>query len=287
MTLAEITPFVRVAVNASLTIDTPFDTFTTLTTPDCRLFLITSGGGEFVINGHSYTASPYDCFLFQSGTEYAWCPNNQTGIGYIAVNFDYTRNFTQYKKSFHPKSISDRQGYQALEKIVFDDAVCLNQPIVIHKAMMIYDRLRTLTVEYKLGGRFHDELNSSILKSVLISIVRQVDEPKSDGRFAIREIIDYIQKNYRLPLTNDGIASIFGYSAAYLSRKFKVYTGMTLHAFVIGYRIDAAAELLRSQDISITRVTELTGFSDIYQFSKCFKQMTGVTPTEYRKYKVF
>lgn len=48
-------------------------------------------------------------------------------------------------------------------------------------------------------------------------------------------------------------------------------------------KIKSAKELLKYEKISVSLAGELSGFSDMYYFSKAFKKETGLTPTEYRK----
>lgn len=287
MLLKDINPYVRIAISGVLTAHHGQETFKVLSTPDCRLFLITSGGGEFVINGQTHRISEHSCILFQSGTEYVWRPDEKTGISYYAVNFDYTQNFSHISRSFHPRSVSESQNYNSFENICFEDADSLNRPIIIDNALSVEDRLRTIVLEYCIKNKFCGELLSSLLKSIIISIVRQNAENSENYEsikpFEIREIIDYIQKNYRSNISNEIIAEKFKFNPSYLSRKFKKYMGVSLHSFIVNYRINTAAEILRTQNITASELISLVGFSDVYHFSKCFKKIMGVSPSEYRK----
>ena len=280
MLLKDINPYVRIALCGKLTRLSSTETFKTLVTPDCRLFLITDGSGEFRINGIRRSLSKHDCIIFQSGTQYEWRPEKNAGLSYYAINFDYTQNFAHIKHSFHPKSVAEGTGYAPFEKIEFEDAVCLNSPLVIKNAIFIEDRLRSAVTEFLVGGDFSAELLSALLKSVIIGIVRRTNESCGGLKpFEIRTVIDYIQKNYMYDISNEDIARRFGFNASYLSRKFKKHMGCSLHSFIVRYRVSAAEERLRSQNVSVSEAAALCGFSDVYYFSRCFKKLAGVSPS--------
>ena len=57
---------------------------------------------------------------------------------------------------------------------------------------------------------------------------------------------------------------------------------MSLHKYVIGYRMNTAISLLQSTDYSISKTAEMVGMPDIKHFSKCFKNVTGNTPSYYK-----
>lgn len=72
-------------------------------------------------------------------------------------------------------------------------------------------------------------------------------------------------------------------SPDHFSRLFKAARGVTPREFIMRHRIDAARRLLLSSSHSIGRIAELTGFSDIYHFSRQFKARTGRSPTRFRR----
>lgn len=63
---------------------------------------------------------------------------------------------------------------------------------------------------------------------------------------------------------------------------FKNSFGTTPNVYLINLRLDYAKKLLKTNYFSISTIAEMCGFSDIYYFSKVFKNKIGVTPTEYK-----
>ena len=71
-------------------------------------------------------------------------------------------------------------------------------------------------------------------------------------------------------------------SPSYLIRAFKSQYGRTPIDYLIGLRVEAAANLLRASDLSCGEIADAVGFGDIYQFSRTFRKRVGVSPTGFR-----
>lgn len=97
-------------------------------------------------------------------------------------------------------------------------------------------------------------------------------------RFCMIFILNHYHRQIRLPR----IARYVKCHPNYLCNLFKAYTGMTVFEYLYHIRVEAAAELLRKEDLSISRVAEVTGFPSRNMFYKKFRQIMGQSPTTYR-----
>ena len=144
-----------------------------------------------------------------------------------------------------------------------------------------------MNTEKYISGDFSSLYTSSLLKAIIIGAVRLYREQHSpkEGKNAalVREIIEYIESNFNVDITNSDISSHFNYNSSYLNRVFKQHVGMTLHSFLLTFRINTAMEMLDNQSSSVGEIAESVGFTDIPHFVKSFKKITGKTPGEYRK----
>lgn len=286
MLLKDINPFVRKAITTTLTVNIKSDVFNELQTSDCRLFYILSGTGSMIIEDKVYVLRPGCTILFQSGTRYIWQIDSKEGIHYVAINFDYTHNHTHIKKSFHPVHSNLFHKTDILENIVFSDCKELNTPIILNDASPLEARMKLLSTEYFLGDDYCDELLSSILKSIIISMVRALNiknNPYGNKGFILtQKIIQYIQQHYEEDISYEMLSEIFHFNPSHINRVFKKNTGKSLHSFILDYRLNIAMELLRSQATSINEIAVMVGFTDIPHFIKTFKKFTGLTPARYR-----
>ena len=287
MLLKEATPFVRQAIITTLNSSTKYDVFYELRSLDCRLFYIFSGKGSITIEGKAYNLSPGSVVLFKAGTRYIWQPDEGYSLESLSVNFDYTQNFKHIKSPFHPIHSDKFSDKDILESIEITDAKMLNFPIVLANATSIESRLRLLTTEFNVADDYYRcELLSCVFKSVLISIVRGVNSEKeySGNRnlTLTRDIIQYIQCNYDKEISYESLSEVFYMNPVYINRIFRQNSGVSLHTFLLNYRINMAMEILRSSNISVKEIAPMVGFSDLPHFTKTFKKVTGITPSKYR-----
>lgn len=74
-----------------------------------------------------------------------------------------------------------------------------------------------------------------------------------------------------------------GLSYKYAGTLFKEVTGQTIKEYQCTLKLRKAEQLLKETDKSIAEVAQLTGFSDMFYFSKIFHKKKGCSPGEYRK----
>ena len=85
-----------------------------------------------------------------------------------------------------------------------------------------------------------------------------------------------------------GIPSSFLSSSedsAEVFNKLKTLTGLSPVEFLREMRIKKAAQLILADEGNMAQIAYQVGFNDSHYFSKCFKQVYGVTPTEYKSGK--
>lgn len=287
MFLEDVKPFVRQALISTISSSAKNDVFYELQSSDCRLFYIVSGKGNMIIQNKNYKLFRGCAILFQAGTKYVWQTIGEETIEYISINFDYTQNFSHVKKPFHPVHSNKFSKKDILENVKIKDASSLNSPIVLYNLNSIENRLRLLTTEYNVvDKKYSDILLSTVLKSVIISMVREInfnEEYCGNRNMTLtRNIIQYIQNNYDKEISYDSLGKEFYMNPVYINRVFKKNSGVSLKTFLINYRINMAMELLRTTSISVKEIAISVGFTDVPHFIKTFKKNTGFSPGKYR-----
>ena len=99
---------------------------------------------------------------------------------------------------------------------------------------------------------------------------------------ALRKAERYIWDNYTRKISLREIAKASGLSAPYFSTIFKEEMGENLSDYLNRLRIEKAAALLLTTNMSIGEIAKTCGFEDQSWFSKIFKNNTGYTPGKYR-----
>lgn len=97
-----------------------------------------------------------------------------------------------------------------------------------------------------------------------------------------KQMADYIYHNYPRKLTLGEIAQAGGVCKSKCCQIFKKYLRKTPGEFLMAYRLEAAAHLLRSTRQSITEIAYACGFNSPSYFSESFLRERGCTPRDFR-----
>ena len=102
---------------------------------------------------------------------------------------------------------------------------------------------------------------------------------------SLQTVINFINQHISEDISIDKISEICYINKYYLCRLFKGKIGITVMDYIVQTRITMAKELLKKEDISVTQVSILCGFSSPSYFSRIFKEKTGLSPSAYRNQK--
>ena len=97
------------------------------------------------------------------------------------------------------------------------------------------------------------------------------------------QVITLVRQNYAQELNLKHISDKLFVNPVYLGQIFKQITSINFIDYVNRYRIEMAAELLKSEEFAIYEVSEQVGYKDKNYFTKMFKKIMKTTPTEYRR----
>lgn len=113
------------------------------------------------------------------------------------------------------------------------------------------------------------------------------ERPQLEVQDYLTQALRFIQHNYAADIQVNGIASYVGISRSQLYRAFMEKFEVSPHAFLKRYRINEACALLRNTGLSVSEVASSVGFNDPLYFSRVFRDVKGVTPTEFAaRYRV-
>jgi AraC-like DNA-binding protein/ligand-binding sensor protein len=99
----------------------------------------------------------------------------------------------------------------------------------------------------------------------------------------ISDAIEFINDNFRNPISLHDVANHVYLSDSYFSRLFKKVTGDTFTDFVQKIRVGEAKKLLEKTDWSITTIALDVGFSSIHYFNELFRKLERRSPSKFRK----
>ena len=103
------------------------------------------------------------------------------------------------------------------------------------------------------------------------------------GSARLRKIKELVHAKMEDDLSLDEMAQSVGLSTAHFARMFRKSTGQTPHQFVLRQKLERAKSILRDPDARVLDVAVSCGFKTQQHFAQAFREVLGVSPTEYRQ----
>lgn len=210
-----------------------------------------------VSNREIRSGSAYHCFVF--GLKFL-CPDSESYI--------YQRCFSRFQS----------------------DSVSLTQHITGEKA---YEREILRQMQYLEKYSADPRENALPIQIALLSIfdvlLREnafTERPHSltVQNERIKTALLYMNQEYQSPLQISSLAASLNISTDYFIRLFKAMMGLTPKQYLQNLRIQKAISSMYSDpELPISEIAQQTGFEDVNYFSRCFKKIIGLSPTQYQK----
>ena len=99
----------------------------------------------------------------------------------------------------------------------------------------------------------------------------------------LRRVTELIDAKIDDELTLEDLSDAAQLSRSHFSQMFRKTTGESPHQFVLRHRVEHAKQILRSPHLRVLDVAIACGFKTQQHFARVFRQMCGISPTEYRQ----
>jgi AraC-like DNA-binding protein len=147
--------------------------------------------------------------------------------------------------------------------------------------------LQMLTAEFRSRSPMREEMLALYLQQILIELCRQVPqlltEKESDSMVLVRRLQSRMESDYAESFTLADLAAEMHVSPSHLSHLFKRVTGYAPMEYLAACRLSVAKRLLCTTASPVREIVERCGFTDESNFCRTFRQLTGMTPTEFRR----
>lgn len=224
---------------------------------------IISGSGTYVCGNKEYHLSAGDCFLAYPNQEityyadktdpwkYAWIGFNGPDASLILGATDFTQDA--------PYIRNEPQGPR-IEDLIH--AVCDARGNGFTSTIQMTGHL------YEILALFVNNAGTEPVHSV--------------AQLYVKHAVEYIVENYSYPISIEDIAAYIGVSRSQLFRCFQSVLGVSPKEYLTEYRIKQACRLLEDSSFSMNAIANSLGFDNSLYFSKAFRKVQGVSPSEYR-----
>lgn len=234
---------------------------------DChQIILILKGNVQFCINNAIYQARSGNVIIISRYENHS-------------VNV-LSNNYERYVLQINPK-------VNNIENRVY--SLLLNRPEGFCNAIDVSNQLLEfknifcrIIDEYSLQNKLSDDMQQLLINQLLIMIYRQLpDAPHFDEM--IYAVQRRFENNCSEQYTLGALAKQNNISASSLSHQFKKLTGSSVMGYLTSCRIASAKHYLTATNLDIGEIVEKCGFSDNSNFSRTFKKLNGISPSEFRK----
>ena len=238
----------------------------------CKLLLLRSGGGGYMVSGQRYTLEPGDIVLVGSHTIHR--PEFQPGVPYERIIIYISPEFLQ--RSSYP----DCQ----LEEIFSGVGGHILRP---SKQRRQHYATLCAKLEQELAGEGYGRqiLSTALLLQILGEIGRdlrspeaELPQPHTSENSRILDILRYIDAHLTEDLTIDALSEQFYISKFHMMRLFRQEVGQTIHNYLCDRRLIHARELI-NQGMSATDSCFRSGFRSYSSFTRAYGKRFGTTPT--------
>ncbi len=139
-----------------------------------------------------------------------------------------------------------------------------------------------------IGG---EQLIKTYLEQLLILFIRGMTNREEPNVFPSKESMEMhlvsavkriVEENVEMPFCVGDVCRALGYSKSYLSRLFREQTGNTIAHYATEAKIKRAKLLIREGNLNFTQISNSLSFDNPQYFSRVFKRITDMTPTEFK-----
>lgn len=136
--------------------------------------------------------------------------------------------------------------------------------------------------DYIRDMRINGKLND-LLTLLMESSWHREAHTNAPKKMDISSVKSFLDEHYKEKLSLESVASHFFIDKHYLARLFKEQYGVTLVTYLQQVRITHAKRMLRFTDKSIEEIGLECGIGELNYFSRVFKKLEGVSPSEFRR----
>ena len=234
------------------------------------------GSMEIIEDGTAYQILPHQLFFLKSNVRHWGEKSFEPGSAWYYAHFYCEDPASQMEEL--PKGV------------YYDTKVCLDR-----KANEKYILLPKLTdcsghkhikkdFEKMIDAHVHGNIPQASVRlwQIFLECARSAQDD-SVGSGYVQQIQEYIRTHYIEGFSSQEIEDVSGLSYKYAGTLFKEATGQTIKEYQCTLRLRKAEQLLKETNQPIAEIAQLTGFSDVFYFSKIFHREKGCSPSEYRR----
>lgn len=192
-----------------------------------------------------------------------------------------------YSYSISPDDNGDPPKFSQIEFSIFDQKLqktisySQNPTLLFEASPEIVNHFSLVISHFEQRNIFSPIMLYADFLYILAKCREQISKNPENSK--ITPALVYIHENYTKKISVSKLASLCFLSESQLRRLFINKTGKTPIAYKNEILTNSAKILLKSNTLSVSEISEMLGFCDIYAFSHFFTTNVGISPKEYQK----
>lgn len=248
-----------------------------------ELVIVSQGEGKHIIEDQEYYVKEGDVFVIKGNTVHTY---SETKNFYV-FNLCYRRQNLLEKES----NLKKLPGFQTLFVLEPYFRSKHNFKSKIKLELTDFEYIKRITemmlAEYSKEKRNYETRVHSYFRSLIVFLAQKYvinNKNKSSSKLLqLANAISYMENNYTKQINLEDLAEKASLSTRHFGRIFKQNYHTTPIKYLIQLRIKHACSLLKESSASITKIAYESGFKDSNYFSRQFKKIMGMPPSEYKQ----
>lgn len=251
---------------------------------DYLLVCIVSGTGRFSVGNAGFPVGPGSVVWIPPDTEHEMSGNADMHLMYLHFDLVYDPERSHWNASLPPGTL-DLSNYQEIMHPPLKDPVISRWSglLELKEPQKLYPLLRQICLEHRRQTSCELALSGLLLQLVAeLCLAVGLEEHGTGIDSRIRNAMIWLRNHDDKPFDLKKAAHQAGLSTPHFRKLFREAYNVSPREFHQRCRVARAGELLVYSDYTVSETAELLGFGSIYSFSRAFKQVTGISPQQFK-----
>ncbi|NBK99831.1 MAG: AraC family transcriptional regulator [Erysipelotrichia bacterium] len=231
-----------------------------------ELFYVMRGKGSFLVEDEKFDVKEDDLIVVNPNVAHAEVSVPDTPLEYIVLGISGLQFLSEENNELYDYSVHNYYEYK--HEILF--------------------YLRTLVEEIKNEDENYEAITQNLLEILILNILRRTKKKiqiKATKKVTkeCRFIEQYINDHFAEDITLQKLSELTYLNKYYIVHVFKKYKGLSPINYLIERRMEEAKNLLETTNYSVSKISDIIGFSSQSYFSQTFKKEMDMTPNQFRK----
>lgn len=234
------------------------------------------GSMEIIEDGVRHVLLPNHLFFLKSGVHH-WGEK------------PFEEGSAWYYAHFYCEEPDDRMG-ELPRNVYYDTKVSLSlqdsEKYIVLPKLTDCERMRQIQKNFEkmMEAHVHGNIPQASVRlwQIFLECAKNASGDSVQNGY-VRKLQEFIQAHYAENFDAKEVEEVCSLSYKYAGMLFKEETGKTIREYQRALRIRKAKQLLKETDKPIAEIAQITGFLDVFYFSKIFRKEHGCSPSEYRR----